>query len=85
MIVLIVKFRRNRVNKGKGLISIQGRRHGSFSLTSHKVQLLGCFVWMKNSTNEEKRLWFETFHCRQYVDCVAMEVSTYADKKINET
>jgi hypothetical protein len=36
--------------------------HGSFSLTSHKHPVLGCFVWMKNSANEAKRMWLETFH-----------------------
>ncbi len=47
--------------------------HGSFCLTSHKVPYLGCFVWMKNSANEAKRLWFETFHCKQSVDYVCMD------------
>jgi hypothetical protein len=33
--------------------------HGSFSLTSHQHPVLGCFVWMKNSANEAKRMWLE--------------------------
>ena len=33
--------------------------HGSFSLTSHKIPFSGCFIWMKNSANEAKRLWLQ--------------------------
>jgi hypothetical protein len=36
--------------------------HGSFSLTSHQHPVLGCFVRMKNSASEAKRMWLETFH-----------------------
>ncbi len=28
---------------------------------------------MKNSANEAKRLWFETYHCKQSVDYVCMD------------
>ena len=34
--------------------------HGNFSLASHKVPVLSCFLWMKNSANEGKRMWLET-------------------------
>jgi hypothetical protein len=34
--------------------------HGTFSLVSHKIPVLGCFMWMRNSRNESKRLWMET-------------------------
>jgi len=47
--------------------------HGSFSLTSHKVPVLGCFIWMPNSANEAKRMWLETAHCKGIVDYVAMD------------
>ena len=47
--------------------------HGSFSLTSHQHPVLGCFVWMKNSANEAKRMWLETFHIKDQVDYVAMD------------
>lgn len=47
--------------------------HGSFTLTSHKHPILGCFLWMRNSGNEAKRLWFETFHIKKHVDYVAMD------------
>ena len=47
--------------------------HGSFSLTSHKVPVLGCFIWMKNSANEAKRMWLETGHLTDQVDYVAMD------------
>jgi len=38
--------------------------HRSFSLTSHKHTVLGCFLWMHNSANEAKRMWLETFHVK---------------------
>ena len=47
--------------------------HGSFSLTSHKKPVLGCFMWMRNSANEAKRMWLETFHVKDQVDYLAMD------------
>ena len=47
--------------------------HGSFSFASHSKPFLGCFIWMKNSANEAKRLWLETFHHKGLVDYVAMD------------
>ena len=47
--------------------------HGSFCLTSHKVPLLGCFVWMRNSANEAKRLWLQTAPLKGKIDYVAMD------------
>ena len=47
--------------------------HGSFSFASHSKPFLGCFIWMKNSANEAKRLWLETFHYKGLVDYVAMD------------
>ena len=47
--------------------------HGSFCLTSHKHPVLGCFVWMRNSANEAKRMWLETFHVKEQVDYLAMD------------
>ena len=47
--------------------------HGSFSFSSHSKPFLGCFIWMKNSANEAKRLWLETFHYKGLVDYVAMD------------
>lgn len=47
--------------------------HGSFSLTSHKVPFLGLFIWMKNSANEAKKMWFETGRYKGSVDYVAMD------------
>ena len=47
--------------------------HGSFCLTSHKVPFLGCFVWMKNSRKEAKRLWLETSYYKGLIDYVAMD------------
>ena len=47
--------------------------HGSFSLTSHQHRVLGCFLWMKNSANEAKRMWFETFHIKDHAQYLAMD------------
>ena len=47
--------------------------HGSFCFASHTTPFLGCFIWMKNSSNEAKRLWFETSHYKGLVDYVAMD------------
>ena len=47
--------------------------HGSFSLTSHKLPFLGCFVWMKNSANEARRMWLETGYLKGLIDYVAMD------------
>jgi hypothetical protein len=47
--------------------------HGSFCLTSHKHPVLGCFLWMRNSANEAKRMWLETFHIKDQLDYIAMD------------
>lgn len=47
--------------------------HSSFSLTSHRYPVLGSFMWMPNSGNEAKRMWFETAHLKGSVDYVSMD------------
>jgi len=47
--------------------------HGTFCLSSHKIPVLGCFKWMKNSANEAKRLWLETFHIKDQIDYLCMD------------
>lgn len=47
--------------------------HGSFSLVSHEVKVLGCFIWMRNSSNEAKRMWLETSHYKGQVDYIVMD------------
>ena len=47
--------------------------HGSFSLAAHTVPVLGCFIWMRNSANEAKRMWLETGHIKDRIDYVAMD------------
>ena len=42
-------------------------------MTSPKYPVLGCFLWMKNSANEAKRMWFETFHVKDQIDYLAMD------------
>jgi len=41
--------------------------HGSFSIVSHKIPVLGCFLWMPNSGHEAKRMYSEMNH---YQDCL---------------
>jgi hypothetical protein len=33
-------------------------------------------MWMRNSANEAKRLWLETFHVKKHIDYVAMDSKT---------
>lgn len=47
--------------------------HGSFSLVSHRVPVLGCFIWMPNSANEAKRLWMESGRYTERLDTVVMD------------
>jgi hypothetical protein len=47
--------------------------HGTFSLTSHKHPVLGCYLWMRNSANEAKRMWLETARLKGRVDYIAMD------------
>ncbi len=47
--------------------------HGSFSLTSHRYPVLGCFMWMPNSGNEAKRMWYETGNLKGCADYVPMD------------
>jgi len=47
--------------------------HGSFSLSSHKDPFLGCFVWMKNSASDAKRMCLDKFHLKEDIDYIAMD------------
>lgn len=47
--------------------------HSTFSLTSHEHPVLGCFLWMRNSANEAKRMWLETSHLKKKIKFVAMD------------
>ena len=47
--------------------------HGSFSLASQPHPGLDCFVRMKNSASEAKRMWLETFHIKDQADYLAMD------------
>ena len=48
----------------------------SWDLFPHfsQVPALGCFLWMRNSVNEAKRMWLETFHVKDQVDYFAMHL-----------
>jgi len=47
--------------------------HGTFSLSTHKNPVLGCFKWMKNSANEAKPLWLDTFYIKDQIDYLCMD------------
>lgn len=47
--------------------------HGAFSLVSHGVSVLGCFVWMPNSAHEAKRMWAETERYTGMIDTLVMD------------
>lgn len=47
--------------------------HGSFCVSSHRVPVVGCFKWMRNSGNEAKRLWLQSAAYKGLVAYVAMD------------
>lgn len=47
--------------------------YGSFSLSSHNVVVLGCFMRMKNSGHEAKRMWFETSYYQGIAEYIVMD------------
>lgn len=47
--------------------------HGTFSMVSHRIPVLGCFIWMPNSGNEAKRLWMESGRYTNRLDTVVMD------------
>ena len=47
--------------------------HGAFSMVSHRIPVLGCFIWMRNSANEAKRLWMESGRYTNRLDTVVMD------------
>lgn len=47
--------------------------HGTFSLATHKIPVLGCFVWMRNSKNEAKKMWLEIGNYTGLLDFVVMD------------
>ncbi len=55
--------------------------HGSFSIVSHKKPVLGCFLWMPNSSNEAKRLYPEASYYAGILDYLAMD-SKADDQKL---
>ena len=47
--------------------------HGTFSFVSHEIPVLGCFVWMKNSGNEAKRMWWEAGYHSNVLEAAVMD------------
>ena len=47
--------------------------HGTFSMVSYQTPVLGCFIWMRNSSNEAKRMWCETSDYNGLIDFVVMD------------
>jgi hypothetical protein len=48
--------------------------YGSFSLASHNIAVPGCFMLMRNSGNEAKRMWFETSYYQGIADYIVMDL-----------
>jgi hypothetical protein len=55
--------------------------HGSFSIVSHKVPFLGCFMWMPNSAHEAKRMYQEARYYRDTLNYLVMD-SKADDQKL---
>lgn len=55
--------------------------HGTFSMVTHKVPVLGCFIWMPNSGNEAKKLYQEAGYYQGNLDYLAMD-SKADDQKL---
>ena len=55
--------------------------HGTFSLTTHQIPIVGLFVWMPNCGNEAKRMEQEIIKYRNLVKTVCMD-SKADDQKL---
>ena len=55
--------------------------HGTFSMVSHRVPVLGLFLWMPNSGNEAKRMYQEAPCFQKALSWLAMD-SKADDQKI---
>jgi len=47
--------------------------HGSFSIVTHKIPVLGCFMWMPNSAHEAKHMYQEVAHYQNKIAYLAMD------------
>jgi hypothetical protein len=47
--------------------------HGTFSLTSNENPVPGCFMHMRNSADEAKRLWLKTYYIKDQIDYLVMD------------
>jgi hypothetical protein len=47
--------------------------HGTFCLVACKHRMLGAFKWMRNSSNEAKRMWLETGKLKGLITTVLMD------------
>ena len=47
--------------------------HGTFCLVACKHRMLGAFKWMRNSSNEAKRMWLETGKLKGRITTVLMD------------
>lgn len=47
--------------------------HGAFSMVSHRVPVLGCFIWMRNASHEAKRMWLETGRHTETLKTIVMD------------
>ena len=47
--------------------------HGSFCIVTHDIPVVGCFMWMRNSANEAKRMYQEARHYAGILDHLVMD------------
>jgi len=62
--------------------------HGSFSIVTHGIPVLGCFLWMPNSAHEAKRMYVEAEHYKKHLRYLVMDSKAdskglFRDFKIN--
>jgi hypothetical protein len=55
--------------------------HGSFSIVTHDIPILGCFMWIRNSAYEAKRLYQEAEHYQGLLKYLVMD-SKADDQKL---
>jgi len=55
--------------------------HGTFSIVSHNIPILGCFMWMTNSAHEAKRMYIEAQYYKNHLKYLVMD-SKADDQKL---
>lgn len=55
--------------------------HGTFSIVTHEISVLGCFMWMRNSAHEAKRMYAEAPYYKDRLKHLVMD-SKADDQKL---